>query len=241
MGRIPITEKELGIKTEALAITRSSYLTDTPMLVRQKQTVDARPLAVFIALEVHRHGALMNSSHAIKHSKEQSKDLHLKCPLWCVHGVCACAYACAYACACACACMFESACSSIALYPLLRTAQSAPYFTPGQTWSFQHHLHFSGNIQPCCNNCAKVINSHNVTTTTHEFDFADDIVISIVAAETLHQSVEAASNYVGLHHNGNKTKTLLMNITYTTCDNTLEITRLEDVKDFKYIGPMAPQ
>lgn len=68
----------------------------------------------------------------------------------------------------------------------------------------------------------------------HDFDFADDVALlatSIVAVEKLLESAEEASNHVWLPLNANKTKAMLMNITYTT----LEDTPVENGKDFKYL------
>ena len=77
----------------------------------------------------------------------------------------------------------------------------------------------------------------------HDLDFADDIGLlstSISTAETLLQSIEDASNCVGLHLNAGKTKTLLVNIPTTSNVHTLDGTKLENISDFKYLGSSIP-
>ena len=77
----------------------------------------------------------------------------------------------------------------------------------------------------------------------HDLDFADDIALlatSISKAECLLQSVEAASNAVGLHLNEGKTKTLLINIPATDSVKTTKGAELENVSEFKYLGAYVP-
>ena len=77
----------------------------------------------------------------------------------------------------------------------------------------------------------------------HDLDFADDIALlssSIEAAEILLQHIEEASNCVGLHLNVGKTKTLLVGIPSSTNVTSLSGAKLDNIKEFKYLGSSMP-
>jgi len=80
-------------------------------------------------------------------------------------------------------------------------------------------------------------------TRLHDLDFADDISLlatAISSAETLLQSIEDASNCVGLYFNKVKTKTLLVNIPPTTNVTTLDGTEIQNITEFIYLGSSVP-
>ena len=72
-----------------------------------------------------------------------------------------------------------------------------------------------------------------------DFDFADDIALlseGLHQAQQLLQRVETSVAKVGLKMNARKTKFMAFNQGKAGCINTNDGTKLEEVKDSKYLG-----